>query len=209
MDDVRSVLPVRVVDKHEKYLGLPTKMGRSKREVFSWLRERLWDRTRGFGERFLSKAGKEILIKSVLQSIPTYVMGCFKLPEYLLPELESIIARFWWGEGQGKKIHWVNWDTLCESKREGGMSFRDLSSFIIAFLSRVLKVKYFPNSCILDSKPNSSASFTGKSISGASDMVKRGIRWRVGNGENIDMWCDNWIPRDRNLKPITPNLYDL
>lgn len=101
-------------------------MGRSKREVFGWLRERFWDKTRGFGEKSLSKAGKEVLIKSVLQAIPTYVMGCFRLPDYLLHELESIIAQFWWGEGRERKIHWVNWDILCESKRDGGMGFRDL-----------------------------------------------------------------------------------
>lgn len=77
--------------KHEKYLGLPTEMGRSKREVFSWLRERVWEKTQGFGEKFLSKAGKEVLIKAVLQSIPTYVMSCFKLPDYLLNEI-----KFWW-----------------------------------------------------------------------------------------------------------------
>lgn len=80
----------------------------------------------------LSKVGKEIMIKSVLQSIPTYVMVCFKLPEYLLHELETIISRFWWGDGNKNKIHWVRWDLLCDSKRDGGMGFRDLSSFNLA-----------------------------------------------------------------------------
>lgn len=89
------MLHVSVVEKHENYLGLPTEMGRFKREVFKWLRERLWNKTLGFGEKNLSKAGKEVLIKVVLQLIPTYVMGCFKLLEYLLHELESIISKFW------------------------------------------------------------------------------------------------------------------
>lgn len=30
------------------------------------------------------------------------------------------------GDGQNKKIHWVKWDSLCRSKRDGGMGFRDL-----------------------------------------------------------------------------------
>ncbi|KAL6558000.1 hypothetical protein OROMI_018350 [Orobanche minor] len=42
-------------------------------------------------------------------------MGCFKLPEYLLNEIESIIAKFWWGNGNDKKIHWVKWYRLCAS----------------------------------------------------------------------------------------------
>lgn len=94
LDKIRGVLPVSVVDKHEKYLGLPTEMGKSKREVLGWLRDRMWSKTQGFGEKRLSKAGMEVMIKTVLQSIPTYVMGCFKLPDYLFGELESIISKF-------------------------------------------------------------------------------------------------------------------
>ncbi|KAL0431085.1 UNVERIFIED_CONTAM: hypothetical protein Sradi_0734500 [Sesamum radiatum] len=33
---------VLVVAKHEKYLGLPAVMGKSKREVFNSLKDRLW-----------------------------------------------------------------------------------------------------------------------------------------------------------------------
>lgn len=67
--------------------------------------ESVWTKLEGFSNKFISKAGKEILIKSVIQAIPTYVMGCFKLPDYLLREVESMIARFWWGNGKGRKIH--------------------------------------------------------------------------------------------------------
>lgn len=112
VEEVRDSLGVGVVEKHEKYLGLHLEilglhleMGRSKREVFSWLRERVWSKTQGFGEKFLS--GGEVLIKSVLQSIPTYVMSCFKLHDYLLHEIESLIAKFWWGDGKKNMIHWL------------------------------------------------------------------------------------------------------
>lgn len=59
----------------------------------------MWSRTQGFGEKFLSKGGKEVLIKSMLQSIPTYVMSFFRLLDYLLCEIESKISKFWWGDG--------------------------------------------------------------------------------------------------------------
>lgn len=49
------------------------------------------------------------MIKSVLQSIPTYVMSCFRLPEYLIHELEYIISKFWWGDGSGIRTIGLSW----------------------------------------------------------------------------------------------------
>lgn len=40
-------------------------------------------------------------------------------------------------------------------------------------------------------------------------MVKQGIRWRIGNGVDVSIWKDNWIPRYSAFKPITPDLYAL
>ena len=45
----------------------------------------------------LSKAGKEVLIKAVAQSIPTYTMNVFQLPMKLCDELNAMCAKFWWG----------------------------------------------------------------------------------------------------------------
>ena len=44
-----------------------------------------------------SRAGKEVLIKVVAQSIPIYTMGVFQLPLKLCDELNALCAKFWWG----------------------------------------------------------------------------------------------------------------
>lgn len=119
VEEVRGYLPDTVVKKHEKYLGLPTEMGRSKKEVFGWHRDRVWNKMQFFCHKLLSKAGKEVLVKAVIQAIPTYVMGCFRLLDYHLHEIESIISRFWWGSGNDRKIHCVKWNSLCDSNRDG------------------------------------------------------------------------------------------
>ena len=46
----------------------------------------------------MSQVGREILIKAVVQVIPTYTMSCLKLLVSLCIEIESLIRKFWWGQ---------------------------------------------------------------------------------------------------------------
>lgn len=69
-------------------------MGRSKKEVFSFLKDRVWDRVKRWNERDFSMASREVLIKAVLQAIPTYVMSYFRLPTTLLQDIEVLVRRF-------------------------------------------------------------------------------------------------------------------
>jgi len=61
------------------------------------LKERIWKKLKGWKEKLLSQAGREILIKVVVQAIPTHTMSCFKLPKGLINEIEGLIRKFWWG----------------------------------------------------------------------------------------------------------------
>ncbi|XP_021743457.1 uncharacterized protein LOC110709547 [Chenopodium quinoa] len=91
-----ETLGVREVDRHEKYLGLPTLIGRPKKAVFTCLKKRIWKKLQGWKEKLLSCPGKEILIKAVAQAIPTYMMSIFRILDCLINEIHSILARFWW-----------------------------------------------------------------------------------------------------------------
>ena len=85
----------------------------------------------------LSRARKEILIKAMVQSIPTYTMSVFQLPMKLCDELDNLCAKFWWGHvGNERKFHWTNQDKLSTSKMEGGMGFRGLRDFNLAMLAK-------------------------------------------------------------------------
>ena len=77
-------------------------------KLFEYIKRKLWSRIQSWQEKLLSKAGKEILIKAVAHSIPTYAMSCFDLTKGLCDDLSSIIGRYWWSQ-QDKinKIHWL------------------------------------------------------------------------------------------------------
>ena len=97
-ESIKAMLGVKEVERFETYLGLPTLVGRRKYHTFSFLKDRVWKKFQGWKGKTLSRAGKEILIKAVAQSIPTYTMGVFQLPVKLCEELQSMCARYWWGQ---------------------------------------------------------------------------------------------------------------
>ena len=85
----------------------------------------------------MSQASREILLKAVVQAIPTFAMSCFKLPEGLCDEIEALIRKIFWGQkGEQRKIHWKKWEVLCKPKSERGMGFKDLGKFNNAMLAK-------------------------------------------------------------------------
>ena len=102
-----EALGVQEVDRFESYLSLPSLIGRAKYSTFSYLKDKIWKKLQGWKGMLLSRAGKEIHIKAVAQSIPTYTMSVFQIPLKLCDELDALCAKFWWGQvGNERKIHW-------------------------------------------------------------------------------------------------------
>uniref|UniRef100_A0A2N9H705 Reverse transcriptase zinc-binding domain-containing protein n=1 Tax=Fagus sylvatica TaxID=28930 RepID=A0A2N9H705_FAGSY len=72
--------------------------------------DRIWKWLQGWKEKLLSQAGREVLIKAVIQAIPTYAMSVFNFPASLCVDICSMANRFWWGKQEGnRKIHWLSW----------------------------------------------------------------------------------------------------
>ena len=77
---IKQLFGTEVIKQHEKYLGLPSLVARSKKNTFQQLKEWLANKLSGWKEKLLSNAGKEVLIKAVAQAIPAHTMSCFLLP---------------------------------------------------------------------------------------------------------------------------------
>jgi len=104
---------------------------------------------------------------------------------------------------------------MCLPKGKGGMGFRDLQSFNLAMLAkqvwrllcdpdslcaRVLRARYYPDGNLLKARIKSGSSYTWQSVLAGLDCFKQGYIWRVGDGSQINIWEDHWIPGSHNLK---------
>jgi hypothetical protein len=90
----------------------------------------------GCNHRPMSRVGKEIMLKSVVQAIPTYIMSCFQLPNIIYGRMKITISNHRWGfEGGKRKMHWKSQGCLATPKFMGGMGFRDMKIFNQAMLA--------------------------------------------------------------------------
>lgn len=83
---------------------------------------------------------REVLIESVLQTIPSYCMSIFLLPLSLCDEIQKMMNYFWWDckNIPRKGIHWMAWKKLTVRKDDGGMGLCDLHAFnVVLFGNRV------------------------------------------------------------------------
>ncbi|CAM8918014.1 unnamed protein product [Rhodiola kirilowii] len=190
---------MKLVDAHSAYLGLPVNFSNRKAALFRSLEERILRKVGDWKHRFLSSAGREVLIKSVLQSIPNYPMSCFKLPVTLCRKLVKDFLRFWWHRDKTRGIHWVRRDVLQREKGEGGMGFRKMELMNLALLakqgwrimtatdlliSKVFKAKYFPDSDMLEASGGSRPSYAWRGIMAAMDIIRHGAEWDIEEGKH-------------------------
>ena len=99
------------------------------------------------------------------------------------------------------------------------MGFKDLTLFNDALLAkqawlllhnkdslfyRVFKSKFFPHCSILDDKENFGGSYAWRSILKGRYVLKKGVRWRIGTGESINLWANLWMPSFENTRLQSP-----
>ncbi|XP_019163494.1 PREDICTED: uncharacterized protein LOC109159838 [Ipomoea nil] len=209
-DLVAETLGVSHAEDFGKYLGLPSVIGRNRKVVFAYIEQKLKQRFGSWNKRLLSRAGKEVLLKSVAQAMPTYTMSIFLLPLTLCYSLERLMNRYWWGRNDREDgIHWYAWDRMCKPKKYDGMGFKRLHQFNLALLgkqgwrlltcpdslvARVFKARYYPTTSFFDAVIGGNPSYVWRSIMASQELVKSGCKRRIGNGKSTHVWSHPWLP---------------
>jgi len=72
-------------------------------------------------------------------------------------------------------------------------------------LSNCLKARYFLKNNFLQASLGYNPSFTWRSILQARhEVIDHAGLWKIGDGRNIRIWSDNWLPYQNGYKVWSP-----
>lgn len=173
----------------------------------------------------LNKAGRLILIKSCLASLPIYYLSFFHLPVSMEKRMIKIMRNFLWGTVEGrKKLVWVSWKKLCVPNVNGGLGVKNLrrinQSLLVKWIWRFSKSKtslwgklvnekFAHNSELLipDVDNKSRGRSLWKNVTNMVTMVQNMAIFTVRNGKGIRFWKDRWLDRGK-LQDVFPVIYE-
>ncbi|KAL8113779.1 hypothetical protein AgCh_020904 [Apium graveolens] len=137
-NEILDVLGFHEAGDNSHYLGLPNCIGRNKSAMLGYLKEKMRAGIQSWDGKLLNKSGKEILLKTVTQSMPNYAMSVFLLPLEMCKDMEKMMCKFWWkiSSMKDKNIHWMSWERMSKSKLVGGLGFRCLHDFNVILLGK-------------------------------------------------------------------------
>ncbi|KAL9679475.1 hypothetical protein QQ045_017337 [Rhodiola kirilowii] len=199
--DICEALRVPQVRSHSRYLGIPLLIGQRKSETFREIVEKIWRRVKDWKSNLLSAGGREILIKAILQAIPTHMMSVYYFPRRIISELHKLMLQFWWDKKEGNRgISWIRQGILQQKKSVGGLGFKYLAVFNEAMLLKIAwRMVKFPS--ILMSRLLLAKYCKGETIFDASLGGRPSHLWR-GVMKSIKfllegLWFDDRLPTYR------------
>nr|KAJ0222973.1 hypothetical protein LSAT_V11C200055230 [Lactuca sativa] len=208
------------------YLGVPIGANMALKKNWQPIVDKFKSKLSTWKAKSLSFGGHLTLIKSVLNSLPTYYMSLFKAPQGILDLLEKLRRRFLWGGGQEKnKLHWVDWS---KKKKVGGLGVGSLKAQNISLLTkwwwrvRNERDQLWSEAIISlhDLKKKPATCIARKTLAGAWCNIKKAIchldelsidrktlfKLTPRRGSNILFWKDTWCGNSP-FQDRFPNLY--
>lgn len=168
--------------------------------------------------RLLNKAGKLCLAKSVVSSLPIYIMQTHIVPNSVCHKIDPITRKFIWGQDGGQRSwNLVNWEVLTSPRKHGGFGVRDAKITNLALLGKLiwslihdrgklwvqeLSHKYLGQNSLWQATCNNNVSITWKGIVKAAEAFRDGYEMKFHSG-NLSLWYSDWMGEGPSVKQTT------
>jgi ribonuclease HI/exonuclease III len=193
------------------YLGIPIFKGRALVAHWMPMVDKLQKKIQAWGANWLNRAGKVVLMNSVLSSLPIYQCSVLFAPKTITNRIDALLRRFLWegGKNNAKKLHLISWPKVKLPKLEGGLNIRDVAAHNLAmgckllwqmitgkrtWSKQVLRKKYFRGDrdrCLERPPKGTKGSPIFLLCLRALSLFQANLTWIPGNGAKIRILEDS------------------
>ncbi|KAA0048676.1 LINE-1 retrotransposable element ORF2 protein [Cucumis melo var. makuwa] len=208
------------------YLGVPLGGKPISKVFWSQIIENIHKKLSSWKYNHITKGERLTLIRSSLESNPTYQLSIFKAPNQIYKDIDKIWRNFLWGSiSNSNNPHLINWGICTLPKDKGGLGITRMKASNFALLTKWLCCYHRELEAlwksIIDAKY--SKTFTGgipyfgkysssnapwRSIIKGKDWFNSKIIWKINSGGSHSFWHSNWA-NSISLNQKAPRLYAL
>jgi hypothetical protein len=199
-DSVREIMDCEIKSFPLKYLGMQLALRPLTKAEWQPKIDKVVNCVPAWQSGMIQKAGRLILIKSVITARPIHQMIVAEAPVWVLDEIVKWLRAFFWaGKKQvngGQCL--VSWEAICRPLCHGGLGVKDLRLHGLALRTRWCWLRRTDQSRPwqgLPALPDREANAVFQSLA----------IFKVGNGEKIFFWKDRWI-NGRSVEDIAPEV---
>lgn len=188
------------------YLGLPLGLVKPTVEQCLPLVQRIAKKLMGLAT-FMTQAGRLLLVKSILASLPIFFMCCLDIPQTIKKQIAKYLRHSLW-RGSDMEDHMpamVAWSVVSRPKNQGGLGICNLSvqnnalllknlhkffnSHNIPWVNLIWEI-YYSNGMLPGQ--NMVGSFWWKTNLKLLDLFKSMAICNIGDGKSALFWTDQW-----------------
>ena len=128
MSQLSNQIRLRIFSLKVFYLGFPLHIKKRQKSHFLGIIDKIKIHDTGWKAKILSQNAQATLIKSSLQTIPSYLMSSFQIAKHSRQQIDVELKDYFWGVTtyhNSKNYLYLNaWESLC--KPNGSMELQNL-----------------------------------------------------------------------------------
>ena len=193
-----------------RYLGLPLNTRKLSIANCEPLLHQIKSKINSWTSKYLSFAGRQVLISTVIGGITNFWSGAFILPKECISLIDKMCNAFLWkGTLEGKYVARVAWEKVATPRKNGGLGLRNLAIWnrtciikllwLLLFIPESIWASWMQDNVIKDEsfwelKPRLNHTWIFKRILEERQTALQWIIISPGNGRKINFWLDPWTP---------------